>query len=127
MERGEGGGPDYTMFLRQTDGSLPVRLGTGRGMALSPDGRSVLSVPIRDRSHIDIIPTGPGETRSIRNPGHVEYGWAGFVGPDGGTIYYTARDKTEQQRLYLQDLAGGAPRPLPFMLGPYNTFTPDGQ
>jgi eukaryotic-like serine/threonine-protein kinase len=127
MESGEGGGPDYTTFLRQTDGSLPVRLGTGRGMALSPDGRSVLSVPIRDRSHIDIIPTGPGETRSVRNPGHVEYGWAGFVGPDGGTIYYTARDKTDQQRTYLQDLAGGAPRPLPFMLGAYNTFTPDGQ
>ena len=127
MESGEGGGPDYTMFLRQTDGSLPVRLGTGRGMALSPDGRSVLSVPIRDRSRIDIVPTGPGETRTIRNPGLVEYGWAGFVPPDGRTIYFTARDKTERQLSYLQDLAGGAPRPLPFILGHFNTFTPDGR
>ena len=126
MESGEGGGPDYTMFLRHTDGSLPVRLGTGRGMALSLDGRSVLSVPIRDRSRIDIVPTGAGETRTIRNPGLVEYGWAGFVPPDGRTIYYTARDKTERQRSYLQDLAGGPPRPLPFMLGRNNTFTPDG-
>ncbi len=127
MESGEGGGPDYTMFLRQTDGSLPVRLGTGRGMALSFDGRSVLSVPIRDRSRIDIVPTGPGETRSIRNPGLVEYGWAGFVPPDGRTIYYTARDKTEQQRSYLQDIAGGPPRPLPFILVRNARFTPDGQ
>jgi DNA-binding winged helix-turn-helix (wHTH) protein len=126
MESGEGGGPDYTMFLRQTDGSLPVRLGTGRGMALSFDGRSVLSVPIQDRSRIDIVPTGAGETRSIRNPGLVEYGWAGFVPPDGRTIYYTAQDQKEQSRSYLQDLAGGPPRPLPFRLG-RNTFTPDGR
>ena len=126
MESGEGGGPDYTMFLRQTDGSLPVRLGTGRAMALSLDGRSVLSVPIRERTRIDIVPTGAGETQSIRNPGLVEYEWAGFVPPDGRTIYYTARDKTEQRRSYLQDLAGGAPRPLPFRLG-RNTFTADGR
>lgn len=126
MESGEGGGPDYTMFLRQTDGSLPLRLGTGRGMALSPDGRSVLSVPLRDRSRIDVVPTGAGETRSIRNPGLLEYDWVGFVPPDGRTIYYTARDKTEQSLSYLQDLAGGAPRPLPFRLG-RNTFTPDGR
>jgi DNA-binding winged helix-turn-helix (wHTH) protein len=127
MESGEGGGPDYTMFLRQTDGALPVRLGTGRGMALSRDGRSVLSVPIRDRSRIDIVPTGAGETRTIRNQGLVEYGWAGFVPPDGKAIYFTARDKTDQHRTYLQDLAGGAPRPLPFMLGASNTWSPDGQ
>lgn len=126
MESGEGGGPDYTMFLRQTDGSLPVRLGTGRGMALSPDGRSVLSVPIMDRSRIDIVPTGAGETRSLRNPGLVEYAWVGFVPPDGRTIYYTARDKTEQSRSYLQDLAGGPPRPLPFRIG-RNTFSADGR
>src|SRR6266446_1214541 len=128
MESGEGGGPDYTMFLRQTDGSLPVRLGTGRAMGLSPDGLSVLSVPLRDRDHIDIVPTGPGETRTLRNSGLSEYEWAGFVPPDGQTIYYTARDKGGPRRVYLQDLKGGPPRtflPEGSVLN-RNLFTPDG-
>jgi len=128
MESGEGGGPDYTMFLRQTDGSLPVRLGTGRAMGLSPDGLSVLSVPLRDRDHIDIVPTGAGETRTLRNSGLSEYEWAGFVPPDGRTIYYTARDKGGPRRVYLQDLKGGPPRtflPEGSVLN-RNLFTPDG-
>jgi len=128
MESGEGGGPDYTMFMRQTDGSLPVRLGTGRAMGLSPDGLSVLSVPLRERDRIDIVPTGAGETRTLRNPGLSEYEWAGFVPPDGRTIYYTAREKDGPRRAYLQDLKGGAPRiflPEGSVLS-RNLFTPDG-
>ncbi len=38
-EEGEGGGPGYGVFVRKTDGSPAVRLGTGEGTALSPDGR----------------------------------------------------------------------------------------
>jgi len=129
MESGEGGGPDYTTFLRQTDGSLPVRLGTGRGVALSPDRRSVLSIPIRERDRIDVVPTGAGETRSIRHPGLTEYSWAGFVPPDGRTVAFTARDGEGRHRSYLQDLDGGAPRPvLPegVYLG-HHAFSPDGR
>jgi len=129
MESGEGGGPDYTMFLRQTDGSLPVRLGSGRAMALSPDGLSVLSVPLRERDRIDLVPTGAGETRTLRNSGLTEYEWAGFVPPDGRMIFYTARAKDGVRRVYVQDLKGGAPRnflPEGTVLN-RSLFTPDGQ
>ncbi|HSB61821.1 MAG TPA: hypothetical protein VLI67_08885, partial [Vicinamibacteria bacterium] len=129
MESGEGGGPDYTMFLRPTDGSLPVRLGAGRAMALSPDGLTVLSVPLRERDRIDLVPTGAGETRTLRNPGLSEYEWAGFVPPDGQTLYYSARDAEGRRRTYMQDLRGGEPRPfLPYGLTVgRNAFSPDGR
>ncbi|MFY9549924.1 MAG: protein kinase, partial [Thermoanaerobaculia bacterium] len=44
-ETGEGGGAAYGVYLRATDGSPAVRLGDGRGLALSPDGRWALSSP----------------------------------------------------------------------------------
>ena len=68
-ESGQGGGPDYSTFLRKTDGSLPVRVGSGRALALSPDGRWVLSVSLRKPDSMDLTPTGPGENRKLRVPG----------------------------------------------------------
>jgi hypothetical protein len=62
-ESGDGGGPDYAIYLRPTDGSPPSRLGTGRPTALSADGQWVLAIPIRDPSRIDLIPTGAGQRR----------------------------------------------------------------
>ena len=111
-ESGEGGGPEYSIFLRKTDGSLPVRLGPGRANGLSPDGKWALSIPLLDPGRIDIMPTGPGEIRSLRNPGVKEYDSAGFLG-DGHAIFYTERQANGQPRAYVQDLAGGSPRPVP--------------
>ena len=109
-ESGEGGGPEYSIFLRKTDGSLPVRLGPGRANGLSPDGKWALSIPLLDPGRIDIMPTGPGEIRSLRNPGVKQYDSAGFVG-DGQTIFFTERQANGKPRAFFQDLAGGAPRP----------------
>ena len=36
-EEGNGGGPNYTVFLRDTDGSPPARIGEGLASAISPD------------------------------------------------------------------------------------------
>jgi DNA-binding winged helix-turn-helix (wHTH) protein len=127
-ESGEGGGPEYSIFLRRTDGSLPVRLGPGRANGLSPDGKWALSIPLLDPGRIDVMPTGPGEVRSLRNPGVTKYDSAGFVG-DGQTIFFTERRANGQPAAFLQDLAGGPPRPaLPegVWVG-RNSFSADGR
>lgn len=127
-ETGEGGGPDYSIFLRKTDGSLPVRIGSGRPSGPSPDGKWVLSIPLHDRSRIDVLPTGPGEVRAIRNPGITQYEVAGFVG-DGQTIFFTERGIDGKRRTFVQDLAGGPPRSaLPDGVWIMrNLFSPDGR
>ena len=38
-EEADGGGPNYTVFLRDTDGSPPVRIGEGNALAISPDSK----------------------------------------------------------------------------------------
>src|SRR5438876_649896 len=65
---GEGSGPNYTSYLRKTDGSPAVRLGEGAAIALSPDGRWVLSILNSPRQTL-LLPTGAGEARVIDRHG----------------------------------------------------------
>ncbi len=127
-ESGQGGGPDYSTFLRKGDGSPPVRVGSGRALALSPDGRWVLSVSLRKPDSMDLTPTGPGENRKIRVPGLTAHEAAGFVGGDG-RIFVTGPDASGKRATWITDLAGAVPRRLPLPEGHIleaNTFSPDG-
>ncbi|HXB53939.1 MAG TPA: winged helix-turn-helix domain-containing protein [Vicinamibacteria bacterium] len=111
-ESGEGGGPDYTVFVRRTDGSPPVRIGPGRPMGLSADAKWVLTIPLKDPSHIDLLPTGPGEARTIKDEGIAEYEMAGWH-PDGRSFFFTGREKgSGQRRTYLRGLEEAKPRPV---------------
>jgi eukaryotic-like serine/threonine-protein kinase len=127
-ESGQGGGPDYSTFLRKTDGSAPVRVGSGRALALSPDGRWVLSVSLRKPDSMDLTPTGPGENRTLQVPGVVAHEEAGFVGGDG-RIFVTGPDAAGKRATWITDIAGAPPRRLPLPDGrtlEQNTFSPDG-
>jgi DNA-binding winged helix-turn-helix (wHTH) protein len=127
-ESGQGGGPGYSTFLRKTDGTPPVRVGSGRALGLSPDGAWVLSVSLGQPDHLDLTPTGPGETRRIELPGVVAHEEAGFVG-DGRRVFVTGRDAQGRRGTWLVALDGSAPRRLPLPEGRIllqNTFTPDG-
>ena len=127
-ESGQGGGPGYSTYLRKADGSPPVRVGAGRALSLSADGRFVLSVSVASPEHLEITPTGPGEDRTLRVPGVVAHEEGGFVG-DGRRVYVTGRDASGRRSTWLADLAGGAPWRLPLPDGRIllqNTFSPDG-
>ena len=127
-ESGEGGGPEYTTFLRRTDGSPPVRVGLGRALDLSRDGQLVLSVDIRNATALDLTPTGPGETRKIRIPGLAAYDDAGFLA-DSRRIFVTGRDASGQRATWLTDVDGTDPRKLPLPEGRFlwqSTFSSDG-
>lgn len=129
VESGEGGGPDYTSFLRRTDGSLPVRLGPGRATSLSPDGLWVTMIPVRRPDHVEILPTGAGERRRYEVPNATTYEMAGWL-PGGERIYVTARDDAGAWATWLVDAAGGEAHPLPLPAGRMvyrDSFSPDGR
>jgi Tol biopolymer transport system component len=129
-EVGEGSESGESIYLRGTDGSPAERLGEGRGFALSPDGKWVLaesSPPPRHYERIGgklpslvLIPTGPGETRTLTSDEFVDFGWGGFF-PDGKSIVFSA-EKTrslqnvagqrERARVYVQAIPNGKPRPI---------------
>ena len=128
VESGEGGGPGYSVFLRDTDGTVPVRIGHGRATALSPDGQRVLSIPLEDSSRLQVLPTGAGEILTVEEPGIERFLWAGWL-PDGMTIVFTATGEQTAPRVYLKQLPDGNARPItPEGVGLFrNTIAPDGK
>jgi Tol biopolymer transport system component len=67
---GEAGGAKGSVYLRQTDGTPPVRLGDGVGFSLSPDAKWVTgysSTETSNRKYM-LTPTGAGEEVEIHVP-----------------------------------------------------------
>jgi Tol biopolymer transport system component len=127
-ESGEGGGQAYSVYVRPTDGALPVRLGDGRATALSPDGRSVVAIPLDGEPRLTILPTGAGTMKTIAHPQIESYRWASWL-PDGSGILFSATEPKKLVRLYVHDLATGTMRPAaPEGRGGFKgTITPDGK
>jgi len=86
QESGQGGGDHGTIFLRDTDGSAAVRLGEGEALGLSPDGKWALSL---DDRRLVILPTGPGQPRSVA-VGDLDVESAAWVPPDAGRLLLNA-------------------------------------
>jgi hypothetical protein len=126
-ESGDAGWGDYAAYLRRTDGSPPVRLGTGNPTSLSSDGRFALAVPIRAPDHLDLLPTGPGEVRALRHAGVVQYQWAAFV-PGGDRIVFVGGEANRNMRVFVGDLAGSRPTPVTpeGLVVSRDTISPDG-
>jgi eukaryotic-like serine/threonine-protein kinase len=111
-EWGEAVGGSVTAYLRRTDGSAAVRLGEGRPLALSPDGRWALTVQPTSPPQIVLLPTGPGEPRGLPRGTIGEYfDWAAWS-PDGRTIFFAGQDSGGGKHTFAQDTESGEPRPV---------------
>ena len=110
-EEGDGGGPNYSIFMRKMDGSAPARLGEGLGMGISADGNWALSVLPTTPSQIVLLPTGPGSPKKVNRFNIDDYGVADFF-PDGKRILFSGTEGGRPMRDYVQDIEGGKPRPI---------------
>lgn len=115
--------PNYTVYVRNTDGSPPVPLGEGYGNDLSHDKNWVLAE--RLNREVWILPVGPGEPRRVSPPGF--HCLAASFLPDGKRVILMARKDTGPFRIWLEDLNGGDPRPISpeHILGAF--ISPDGK
>ena len=126
-ELSEGVGGDYAVYLRGTDGSAAVRLGTGLGLALSPDGQWALSVRPVPGAPLVLLPTGVGEAVTLPRGNIEEYQHAAF-GADGKRIFFGAREPGHAARVYTQELPAGAPKALtPEGISDLGPTSPDGR
>src|ERR1700686_2648579 len=108
-EEGDGGGPNYTVFLRDTDGSPPAKIGEGDGAAISPDARFAITKPAKG-GPLSLVPTGAGEARPLTHDA-VSYGAVRFL-PDGKRLLASGIEAGHGARDYLIDLATGDSKPI---------------
>ncbi len=107
-EDGEGGGPDYSVFLRKTDGSPAIRLGTGMGLDISPDGQWVASTSVRQPAPTVLLPTGAGQPITLADGQLFHSQLLSFL-PDGKGVIMVAAEAGQAPRTYIQML-DGSPR-----------------
>jgi Tol biopolymer transport system component len=110
-ESGEGGGPNYSVYIRGTDGSPAIRLGDGTAQGLSPDGKWVAALQSSGPAvQVVLLPTHTGEPKPILTEGLTpsRVSWL----PDGKRLVITASETGHGSRLFIQDINGGKARAL---------------
>jgi hypothetical protein len=122
--RGDGAGPHFFTHLRRNGGD-PVRLAAGRGLDISPDGRSTLI--LGDGGELSVVPIGPGLPRKVDVGAlRVESG-AWIPSQSGGMVVQGRERPDEAPGLWLVDESGAKPRKLD--AGGFGSWAiaPDGQ
>jgi hypothetical protein len=104
---------NFTVYVRNTEGSAAVPIGEGYGLALSPDKNWALSEKLSEpNNEIWLLPVGPGESRRMSPPGFSPLNrGAGFTA-DGKRVVYTGAQAGHLPRTWIQDVSGGEPRPI---------------
>jgi len=108
-EQGDGGGSNYTVFLRDTDGSPPTRIGEGLAIAISPDAKWVITKPPKG-GPLSLVPTGAGEARQLTHD-TISYGSASWLA-DGKRLLASGIEAGHGARDYLIDLSDGTSKPI---------------
>lgn len=127
-ESAEGGGPAYSVFIRATDGSAPVRLGEGMALGLSPDRKWALTLRSGAEQALVLLPTGAGQQITLPRGSLARIHWACWF-PDGRRLLVSGSESGGAMRMYAQDVAGGAPRavgPDGVAIFRSSSITPDG-
>ncbi|HXZ41262.1 MAG TPA: protein kinase [Terriglobales bacterium] len=105
----DAGGPNYTVFLRDTDGSPPANLGEGTALALSPDAKWVITKPPKG-GPLNLVPTGAGESRVLTHDSR-NYDGVSWL-PDGKGLLASGIEAGHGERDYLIDLSNGDSKPI---------------
>jgi Tol biopolymer transport system component/predicted Ser/Thr protein kinase len=117
---------NYTVYLRGTDGSAPVRLGIGASLGLSPDGKWALAT-LGSEGDFVLLPTGAGEARQLNKAG-IKSQWASWF-PDGERLLVSGSEAGHGNRMYVRDVGSGSSRAVSaegvsFF---WNAVSPDGR
>ena len=109
-ESGEAGGLLGAIYLRQMDGSPPVRLGDGLSESLSADSQWVMGFSGYDLRNMIILPTGTGQAQTI-DLETLGYHWGNWL-PSGRQVLFLGNEAGHASRIYLMDVPHGHPHPI---------------
>jgi Tol biopolymer transport system component len=118
-ESGGGGGAAYSVFIAEHGSATPRRIGTGRAMDLSPDGRWALAQDSGDATKLTLISTDGLRHEPVQSGG-IAYRWAKFI-PGRLEMVFAGSYANQPLRLYKQLLPNG---PVTLILSDGSVDTP---
>jgi eukaryotic-like serine/threonine-protein kinase len=101
-ESSTGVGGTSATFLRKLDGGPAVRLGDDEPYALSPDGKWVATLDLKEPPNIVLLPTGVGSPRQLTSNGW-DYGRMKWR--DSDSLIAPVRQPNHKTRLYSIDIS----------------------
>jgi serine/threonine protein kinase/Tol biopolymer transport system component len=111
VELSSGQGRNSAIYMRKTDGSPAIQLGSGNRPSLSPDGKWVACIHHEGgSSSLMLLPTGPGESRFPKIEGMHFDGVEWF--PDNKHILFTGNETGHATRTWMYDLETNKSTPL---------------
>jgi hypothetical protein len=110
-EWGEAVGATPVVYLRAADGSDAMRLGEGKALALSHDGRWALVLQDTSKPRLMLLPTGAGESRALPSADLTDFYWARWF-PDSSRLLVVAAGADDVPRSYVQDIETGRLQPI---------------
>jgi hypothetical protein len=115
-----------SIYVRRIGAPAALRVGTGRALAISPDGKQVLAETTGADRHLVILPVGEGEPVNLPMV-NVTHQWAAWL-PGGKQFVFLGREQGHGLRLFIEDAAGGPPRSIsPAGVGASAALSPDGR
>jgi eukaryotic-like serine/threonine-protein kinase len=105
-EDGSGGGPSGSAWIRNTDGSPPVKIGNEPASALSPDQKWAISSPNSEVSKLTLLPVGTGIARDVPlgMKVAVRVTEADWLGDQQHIIFVSAHSPNHASQVYVADL-----------------------
>ena len=111
VELSSGQGRNSAIYMRKTDGSPAIQLGSGNRPSLSPDGKWVACIHHEGgSSSLMLLPTGPGESRFPKIEDMHFDGVEWF--PDNKHILFTGNETGHATRTWMYDLETNKSTPL---------------
>jgi serine/threonine protein kinase/Tol biopolymer transport system component len=110
-EWGEGVGATPAVYIHNVDSSDPARLGDGKALSLSPDGRWALALVEGVRPQLVLLPTGTGQRRLVPSEGLTDVYRAKWF-PDGRRVLLVAAGADLIPRSFVLDLETGKREPF---------------
>jgi dipeptidyl aminopeptidase/acylaminoacyl peptidase len=104
----------YDAYLLRAGAASAVRLGRGQAFGMSPDGRWVAALPANE-PRVLLHSPGAADSVELPNPDRIFIDAIAWL-PDASGLVFFGQPAGRLSRGYVQDLAGGPPRP----------FTPEG-
>ena len=104
-ESGEGGGKGYSVYLYHVRNRVFDRIGDGRAMDLSPDGRWAITQPADITARLDLVSVDGSHRYTLSRQG-IQYVWAKFL-PTSDEILFYGSPPGQPSNLYRQKLHDG--------------------